>query len=400
MDLRYAPEHERFREEVLAFLDRHADIAPPPQSFSGWTARDLHWQDLLLEQGYVGRTIPRRYGGRGEPRDVLKDRIVSEAFAARDISKGLPGQGITYLVPTLLEAGSEAQREAWIEPTLRGQVIWCQGYSEPEAGSDLASLRTHAVEDGDDFIVNGQKIWTSTANHAHMMFGLVRTEPEAPRHKGLSYMIFPMSLPGIEVRPLQTMNGSAWFNEVFFTDVRVPKSSVVGGRGEGWAVANATLKHERGSLGDPERNAVRLAALLALLRDERGRGIAEPPAALVDQAMALQARVLAMRAHDWRLTTNELQGRPPGLENLVVKLASCELNFALDALGIDLLGEIGTLYGGGEHLRRAGRWQYDYMHDLGMVIGGGTAQIQRNIIAERGLGLPRESNPARRATER
>lgn len=396
MDLSYSTEHERFRDEVRGFLDHHAPMARPPQGFSGWTESDLHWQELLIEHGYVGRTIPRRYGGRGEARDVLKDLIVSEEFAARGVSKGLPGQGITYLIPTLLEAGSDAQRERWIEPTLRGRVIWCQGYSEPEAGSDLASVRTSAIEDGDDFVVNGQKIWTSTANHADMMFALVRTEPDVPRHKGLSYMIFPMSLPGIEVRPLQTMNGSAWFNEVFFTDVRVPRSSVVGGRGEGWAVANATLKHERGSLGEPGKNAARMAALLALLREERGRGIVEPPAALVDKAMALQARVFAMRAHDWRLTSSELKGQPVGLEGLVVKLASCELNYELDELGIDLLGEIGTLYGGGDHLRREGRWQYDHMHDLGLVIGGGTAQIQRNIIAERGLGLPREPASARR----
>ncbi|RYX92206.1 MAG: acyl-CoA dehydrogenase [Comamonadaceae bacterium] len=391
MDLRYDLDHEQFRGEVRTFLDEHAGIAPPPQSFSGWTPRDLQWQRLLLDRGYVGRTIPRRYGGLGEDRDVLKERIVSEEFAERGVSKGLPGQGITYLVPTLMQAGSEAQRETWIRPTLRGEVIWCQGYSEPEAGSDLASLRTRAVDDGDDFIINGQKIWTSTANHAQMMFCLVRTESDAPRHKGLSYLIFPMSLPGIEVRPLRTMNGSSWFNEVFLTDVRVPKSSIVGERGAGWAVANATLKHERGSLGDPERNAMRLTALMALLRDEQGHGLGELPPALVDRLMSLQARVIAMRAHDWRLATDELHSRPAGVAALVVKLASCELNHDLDALGIDLLGELGILYGAGEHLRREGRWQYDYMHDIGMVIGGGTAQIQRNIIAERGLGLPREA---------
>ncbi len=171
-------------------------------------------------------------------------------------------------MPTLLEVGSEEQKLQYIAPTLRGEIIWCQGYSEPGAGSDLASLQTRGVEDGTDFLINGQKIWTSTAQSADMIFCLVRTESERSKHQGISYILFPMTTPGIEVRPLKTMTGNAEFNEVFFTNVRVPQENVVGGRGQGWFVANATLKHERGMLGDPNAANTRLQAIIELMKDE------------------------------------------------------------------------------------------------------------------------------------
>src|SRR5690606_32934369 len=237
--------------------------------------------------------------------------------------------GISMLVPTLLEVGSEEQKRRWIAPTLAGDIIWCQGYSEPGAGSDLASLQTRAVEDGDDFLISGQKIWTSTAAQAQMMFCLVCTEPDKPKHEGISYILFPMDTPGIEVRPLKTMTGHAEFNEVFFTDVRVPQANVVGGRGRGWFVANTTLTHERNSLAATGQLESAMARLVELMQTEQrdGRRAIDDPA-LRDRLVRLQARLVAMKYHALRLLTCKLRGEPPGpagtpegAAHLVTKLA-------------------------------------------------------------------------------
>ncbi|MCR5881026.1 acyl-CoA dehydrogenase family protein [Phenylobacterium sp. J367] len=387
MDLRLTPEMAVFRDEVRAFLANHAD------EYRDGQAKDvLAWQRLLIAHGYAARTIPRAYGGFGAEPDVLKARIIAEAFIAAGAPRGIANQGVSMLVPTLLEVGSEDQKKRWIGPTLRGEVVWCQGYSEPGAGSDLASLQTKAVEDGDDFIISGSKIWTSTAHAAQMMFCLVRTEPNAPRHEGISYVLIPMDTPGIEVRPLKTMTGQAEFNEVFFTDVRVPQANVVGGRGRGWFVANTTLKHERGMLGDPNATEARLNSLIEVMKTETvdGERILDNPV-FRDRLMQLQARVFAMKFNGLRIMTDDTAG----LARLVVKLQGCELNHQIAALAIDALGELGVLYHDGPHLRAKGRWQWNYMFDLGLIIGGGTAQIQKNIISERGLGMPRE--PSSRA---
>ena len=382
MDLTLTPELAAFRDEVRSFLSAHTS------EYEGGAAKDPKaWQKLLIANGYAARTIPREYGGYGAEPNILKSRIIAEEFIAAGAPPGMAGQGISMLVPTLLEVGSEEQKRQWIPPTLAGDIIWCQGYSEPGAGSDLASLQTRAVEDGEDFVINGQKIWTSTAAQAQMMFCLVRTEPDKPKHEGISYLLFPMSTPGIEVRPLKTMTGQAEFNEVFFTDVRVPKASVVGGRGRGWFVANATLKHERGMLGDPNATEARLKSLIELMKAETvdGQRIIDNPV-FRDRLMQLQARVLSMKFNGLRTMTDQTAG----LARLVVKLQGCELNHQVAALAIDALGELGILYQDGPHLRAKGRWQWNYMFDLGLIIGGGTAQIQKNIISERGLGMPRE----------
>jgi alkylation response protein AidB-like acyl-CoA dehydrogenase len=392
MDLAYSAEYEGFRAETRAFLEANRHRFP-----SGWGGGNrpgpelLAWQRLLIEHGYAARTIPREYGGYGAEPDVLKSRIIAEEFTRARAPSGLSGQGISMLVPTLLEVGSEEQKRQYIAPTLRGEIIWCQGYSEPGSGSDLASLQTRAVEDGRDFVINGQKIWTSTAQYADMIFCLVRTEAERAKHQGISYILFPMNTPGIEVRPLKTMTGHAEFNEVFFTDVRVPQENVVGGRGAGWFVANATLKHERGMLGDPNAAGSRLSAIIELMNTETvdGQTLMQNPV-MRDRLMRLQARVLAMQFHGLRLLTAAASGDDVGLARLIVKLEGCELNHQLAAFAIDVLGELGVLYEGSPHLRAHGSWQRMYMFDLGLIIGGGTAQIQKNIISERGLGLPRE----------
>jgi alkylation response protein AidB-like acyl-CoA dehydrogenase len=397
MNLTLSPDYLAFRDEVRAFLEYERGRFPRAGSeIPG--ADMISWQARLIEAGYAARTIPRDYGGFGAAPDILKSRIIAEEFVRAGAPMGLSGQGISMLVPTLLELGTEDQKQRWIAPTLRGEVIWCQGYSEPGAGSDLAALRTSAVVEGEDFVINGQKIWTSTAHRADMIFCLVRTEAEAPKHAGISYLIFSMKTPGIEVRPLKTMTGGAEFNEVFFTDVRVPVDCVVGGRGNGWAVANATLKHERGMLGDPNQAESRLHAIIEMMKQESvgGERLIDNPV-FVDRLMKLQAEAMAMRCNGMRLLTAAAQGEPSGMAGLVVKLQGCELNHQLAALAIDVLGELGVLYEEGAHLRDRGAWQWKYMFDLGLIIGGGTAQIQKNIIAERGLDMPREPKAAKAA---
>jgi alkylation response protein AidB-like acyl-CoA dehydrogenase len=396
MDLSYGPRYEAFRQEVRDFLAEHADQAPRGAGLR--SEKTLAWQKLLIEHGYAARTIPREYGGYGAAPDILESRIIAEEFARAQVSPGLGGQGISMLVPTLLEMGSEEQKREFIPPTLRGEMVWCQGYSEPGAGSDLASLRTSAELDGDQWVVNGQKIWTSTAQLADWIFCLVRTEPDAPKHQGISFLLFRMDTPGIEVRPLVDMTGAANFNEVFFTDVRVPKDQIVGRRGEGWMVANAILKHERDSLGNPNATLQRLNALIDLMQSETldGRPLMEHPV-YRDRLMKLQGRVMAMRFNDLRILSARINGGDAGLARMIVKLQGTELRHELEGLAIDVMGELGLAYGDNPHLRDNGSWQNQYMYFLGLIIGGGTSQIQKNIISERGLGMPREPKLVKQA---
>ncbi|MEE4212686.1 MAG: acyl-CoA dehydrogenase family protein [Parvularcula sp.] len=401
MDLAYGPEYDTFREEVQHFLERHGDQAPAGQGRAARpSAEAVEWQKLLIEYGYTARTIPAEYGGYGAEPDTLKSRIIAEEFSRAGVPSGLANQGISMLVPTLLELGTEEQKRQWIKPTLKGEIVWCQGYSEPGAGSDLAALKTSAHVENGEFVINGQKIWTSTAKEADMIFCLVRTEADAPKHGGISYLIFSMDTPGIEVRPLKTMTGHAEFNETFFTDVRVPMDQIVGQRGQGWFVANATLGHERGMLGDPDALENRFQSLVKLMQEERiGQGRAIDNAALRDRLAALQAEVAAMKYNGMRILSDNLKGDPGGMAKLIVKLQSCELAHQISALAIDAMGEIGILYHGSDRERDGGAWQWNYMFQLGLIIGGGTAQIQKNIIAERGLDMPREPKLAKPAPE-
>ena len=394
MDLNAGPEYIDFRENVLSFLEKNKHMAGKARTPVRPSSEELKWQKKLIDNGYAARTIPKKYGGYGAQSDVLKSRIIAEEFSKANIPMGMANQGISMLVPTLLELGSDDQKNEWINKTISGEVIWCQGYSEPGSGSDLASLQTKAIVDGEDFIINGQKIWTSGAQIADMMFCLVRTEPEAAKHKGISYILIDMKTPGIEVRPLMTMTGHAEFNEVFFTDVRVPKNQIVGKRGEGWYVANATLTHERGMLGDPNQSATRLNEIIDLMHQEtiNGEKLINNPIHL-DRLMKLQARVLSMSFNSLRLLTASHKKLDAKMAKLIVKLNGCQLNHDLAGFAIDLLGELGTIYGKSNHDHGSGKWQWKYMFDLGLIIGGGTAQIQKNIISEIGLGMPREPKP-------
>jgi alkylation response protein AidB-like acyl-CoA dehydrogenase len=358
MDLEYGERYEKFRQEVRAFLDDHEP--PPPGK---WKRRDrIRWLTLQIEHGYWARTIPKQYGGFGAAPDLLETVIMDEEFNRAGVTRGMPAQGPAMLVPTLLEHGSEEQKRRWIGPTMRGEVLWCQGYSEPGAGSDLASLQTSAREEGDDFVINGQKIWTSTADKAH--------------------------------RTMSGDLGENSFNQVFFQDVRVPQTNVVGRRGEGWKIANTTLKHERNSLNaNPEGTWLRLARLMQNETVDGAPAMANPVHR--DRLLELQGRTLAMKFHGMRMLTCSLKNEPPGVAGLVAKLQNCQLNFDLAALALDVMGELGALYDHAPHEREHGFWQTHSIFSLGLIIGGGTAQIQKNIIAERGLGMPREPKPAK-----
>ena len=404
MDLTYGKKYEDFRQNIIAFLDEHAHAFPKSYGLGRPSKEMRAWQKTLIQNGYAARTIPKIYGGYGAKADILEMRIIAESFIEKNAPRAIANQGVSMLVPTLLEAGSQKQKEQWIEKTIMGEVVWCQGYSEPNAGSDLASLRSFAIEDGDDFIINGQKIWTSTAADADMMFGLIRTEKDAPKHHGISYMLIPMDSKGIEVRPLRTMTGAAEFNEVFFTDVRVPQSQIVGKRGEGWKIANTTLKHERHMLGDPNQALDRLKRITDFMHapNQNGERLIDNPI-WRDRLMKIQAEVIAMRCHGLRLLSQNIKGEAQGIEAMIVKLQGCELNHQLSSLAIDVMGEDGILYGDGKSygddkdmtIAESSRWQRHYMFDLGLIIGGGTAQIQKNIIAERGLAMPKEPKGAR-----
>jgi alkylation response protein AidB-like acyl-CoA dehydrogenase len=391
MDLSYGREYEIFREEVKSFIRAHKHKQPGPSD--GLKSSALReWQRLLIENGYHSRTIPSEYGGFGAEPDIIKSRIIAEEFGAARMHRGFNGQGVTMLTPVLLEMGTETQKQAFVGPTINAEIIWCQGYSEPGAGSDLASLATKAELDGDEWVINGQKIWTSTAHHADWIFCLVRTEPNAPKHLGISFLLFRMDTPGIEIRPLVDMTGDANFNEVFFTDVRVPKDQIVGERGQGWQVANAILSHERGSLATPDAAINRLNGVKRLMREESMNGVplTENPV-FRDRLMKLEGRVLAMQYNDMRLLSAKInKNQDVRLANMIVKLIGTELRHEIECLGIDVMGEIGLSYGDNPHVRAHGSWQYQYMFYLGLIIGGGTSQIQKNIISERGLGMPKE----------
>lgn len=401
MNLEYGPQYEDYKKEVQAFCNKYKGIqfsdstkVPLAQNnkSGGPSMSRSDWQKTLIENGYFARSIPKEYGGFGGESDVIKSRIAATEFSNSGIPGPMGGQGIDMLVPTLLELGTEEQKNKYIKPTLYGEMIWCQGYSEPNAGSDLASLQTKGELIDDQWVINGQKIWTSTAQYSQMMFCLVRTEPEASKHAGISYLLVPMDTPGLEIRPLVDMTLKAGFNEVFFTDVTIPGDNIVGSRGEGWAVANATLGHERGSLANPNATMNRLNMLIERMKKEtiNGETLIENPI-YRDRLLQVQGKVMAFQSHALRVLSAKLNpGQDVKVGKMIQKLIGTELRHELEGLGIDIMGELGTLYEDSPHLRDGGSWQFTYMYFLGLIIGGGTSQIQKNIISERGLGLPRE----------
>jgi alkylation response protein AidB-like acyl-CoA dehydrogenase len=396
MDLDLSPEDQAFRDALRAWLARN--LPKSAERRGGRSMGDAPtgdrlasakaWQRKLYEGGYVGIAWPEAYGGRGA--SVMQTTLLNEELVAHR-APGLVGMmGVQMVGPTLIAWGTEEQKQRFLPKILKADELWCQGYSEPGSGSDLASLKTSAVRDGDHFVVNGQKIWTSNAQVADWMFCLVRTNPAAPKHEGISYLLIDMKTPGITVRPLVQMTKDAGFNEVFFDDVRVPVENLVGGEGKGWLVANTTLMHERNMLGSTTHTQNLFAGLLRLARSERrnGKPASQDPV-LRQRLAALEIEVESLRWSAYRNLTSALRGKKPGIEASVTKLVTCELNHQIAATALDVLGPYGGLYRGSKRLRDDASWQVEWMFSLGLIIGGGTAQIQKNIIAQRGLGLPR-----------
>jgi alkylation response protein AidB-like acyl-CoA dehydrogenase len=397
VDLQYAPEHETFRESVRDFL-------------SGWplqgseAALPMAEQEALfrkrgIEAGFVYRAVPQRYGGSGQPNDAIRDRIIREAFYRAGAPADLTSQGAGLFVPTLLEFGSEAQKERYIAKALTNEESWCQGYSEPGSGSDLASLQCHARLDGDEWVLNGQKIWTSGAQRAQMMFGLFRTEPDAKKHAGISYLLVPMDRPGIEVRRLREMSGGFEFNEVFFTDVRIPAENIVGERGQGWAVSRATLVHERNLIGNPfmMREAFDDLVGLARTRLRKGRPAIEDPV-IRQRLVEIEGYVRTSETSNLLQFTAANRGEllSAARPMMMNKVCSTDTTQRIMKCAYDLLGSDGLLAPRDDELNTWARtttstgWVLQYMFSMGPAIAGGATNIQLNIIGERGYGLPRD----------
>lgn len=403
MDLTYGAEYETFRAEVGQFLQQHwtdedRKSALPPGSrttLMGAVVRTdeaaTRFRIRAIERGYLYRFVPKRYGGGEQPPDALKSLIISEEFRNAGAPGEIVGQGSSMLVPTLVQHGTEEQKQYFIRATLLGKLWWCQGYSEPGAGSDLASLRTRAVLEGDFWVVNGQKTWTSTADDADWMFCLVRTEPDAPKHQGISYLLIDMNTPGIDVRPLRQMTGDVDFNEVFLDNVRVPVTNIVGLRGQGWKVSHSTLKHERQLIGASWMNRRMLEGMILVAQglNQRGQPTIKDPV-IRNRLAELEARLLASEYHGYRLLTLDTRNEDPGLAGMVGKLYGTVLGYDLAKLAMDICADGSVLAPGDDHAPAMGMFVTAYMWSLGNLIAGGAANIQRNIIAERGLGMPRD----------
>jgi alkylation response protein AidB-like acyl-CoA dehydrogenase len=408
MDLSFGAEYEKFRDQVREFLAAHwskedaAFEAPVDEraTIGGAVrtdARATEFRKLAIERGYLYRHVPKRYGGSEGKLDPIETTIIAEEFRNAKAPHEMVGQGPSMLVPTLLEHGTEEQKQKFIRGTLLGQIRWCQGYSEPGAGSDLASLRTKGVRDGDDWVIDGHKIWTSDAQHADWMFCLVRTEPDAPKHDGITYILIDMKTPGITVRPLRQMTGTADFNEVFLEGVRVPVTNTVGKCGQGWHVSRSTLKHERALIGGASinRRVFDGALMLAMATTRNGRPAIEDPI-LRDRLVEFEAKLRASEYHGYRQLTMSARGEDQGMAGLVSKLYATQLGYDIGKLAMDVMGDRSALGNGEPEAPFNGMLVNAYMWSLGVLIAGGAANIQRNIIAERGLGLPRDPAVARR----
>jgi alkylation response protein AidB-like acyl-CoA dehydrogenase len=391
MDLSYGTDAEDYRQEVRAFLQE--SWQPGGLRGSGLKGFVRAFREQATERGYLYRAVPRRFGGSEQPVDVIRAQVIREEFARSRAPMEIGGNGISMLVPTLLERGTDLQRETFIRPTIAGDMLWGQGYSEPGSGSDLASVRTIAEFVGDEWVINGQKIWTSNGSTATHMFGLFRTEPGASKHGGISYLLLDLDQPGVTRRPIRQMTGDAGFYEFFFDDARAPASWIVGARGEGWNVSRTTLKHERASIGSATTLGGTFEKLVALAREAQIDGRPAIEDRTIRQELArIEGFVMAHRYSSYRLFSLAAAGEPPGLIGLMMKLLLTETGHEMAVLAQELIGDAALIQPAAAGTRGRGieRWLDQIMGTLGNSIAGGTTNIQRNIIGERGLGLPRD----------
>jgi alkylation response protein AidB-like acyl-CoA dehydrogenase len=388
MDLNLTPMERTFRDEFRSWLK---DNVPPP--WTGKTGEDRReyeaylkkWQRTLFEGGWAGISWPKAFGGRGAT--LMEQAIFQEELALANAPHLIGTIGLSLVGPTIIAMGTDEQKGRHLPKILSGEEIWCQGFSEPNAGSDLAALGTKAVRDGDDFLINGQKIWTSFAQIADYCLLLVRTDFEAPKHKGITCLLLDMHLEGVTVRPLRMMSGDSGFNEVFFQNVRVPLTQVLGKVNEGWTTGITALMNERANLGTGVQVLFRrnLNALIARSRsvDRNGRPASEDP--IVRQKLAqafLELEILRLNTN--RALTSLSKSGVPGPEGSTQKLYWSEMNQRTQQTAQEILGPYGQLTGFDD-----GMWQYSYLRSRGNTIEAGTSEIQRNIIAERVLGLPK-----------
>jgi alkylation response protein AidB-like acyl-CoA dehydrogenase len=396
VDIDDTPEEAAFRAEARSWLEANAVPKGHADDFSSgtWSGsydedtyldRCRDWQHRLYDGGWAGITWPKAYGGRGGR--PIEGVIFNQEQAAFGVSVGAYMVSIGMVGPTVIAHGNDAQKERFLPPTLRGDMLWCQLFSEPDAGSDLAGLTTRAVADGDEYVVTGQKVWTSSANRAAWGILLARTDWDAPKHKGISYFLVDMATPGITIRPLKQMTGESHFSEVFLDGVRIPAANILGEPGQGWRVAQTTLMSERGAIAGG--TGVSPEGLIALARSVGRNDDPVVRQAIVDAH--IQSELL--RFLRYRTQTALSQGRAPGQEASVMKLAFARYLKHITETAVNLQGPAGLLSGSDAH--RVGdvdgaMWHRRFLHSPSLRIAGGSDQVQANILGERALGLPRE----------
>ena len=396
MNLRYTTEDEAFRTQVRAWLAENA-----PREPLRTTEERKAWHRKLYEAGYLGMGWPKAYGGH--ERRPIEQAIVTEEMARVNAPSSINWAGLGLVGPTLIHHGTDAQRERYIRSILLGEEVWCQLYSEPNAGSDLAALQCRADIDGDEFVVNGQKIWTSTATEADMGILLVRTDREAPKHQGISYLIVDMHQPGIEVRPLRQVTGIAdEFAEVFFTNVRVPADNLIGELNAGWRIAQTTLSYERGgdTVGIVARLQRSFGRLLEIVQHERSDGTRRIDDPVVRQKLGqIMTEIEVLRYASLRILSAAEKGNALGPESAISKLHASETDKRVYTLMQEILGPYGQINDGApaEYAYATDgtetahdNWPYLYLHPFAETIYAGSSEIQKNIIGERVLGLPKE----------
>jgi len=386
MELDFGSEFDAFRHEVREFIKANW---PPADGKLKSHENERAFVLAAIERGYMHRNIPKAYGGSEQPADIVKAEIIREELTkARAPSGRIPGNGL--VVGTLLEWGTEAQKRGFIPATLRGDIVWAQGFSEPNAGSDLASLRTKGElsSDGAKWIINGQKIWTTGAHNATHMFMLVRTEPDAPKHQGISYLLIDIRQPGVVVRPLTQMTRQKEFNEVFFDNAETPSDMIVGERGQGWSVTRSTLKSERSGISTMTWSLSMFRDLVKLAKEVELDG---QPAIknlrIREELAAIEGQLMSLTYSTYRATSHDVHGRDIGSFQTMPKIYMTELAGRISKLARDIV-ENDFVDMGGERLK----WIERFMISLSMSIAGGTSNIQRNVIAERSLGLPRDKS--------
>ncbi len=386
VNLALGADEERFRSEARTWLEEHVEPTPEFASFDEEFAWGRRWQARLAEGRWVGIHWPVEYGGRGAT--PLQVALFNMEYARARAPQPVNRTGVNLVGPTLLAHGEDAQRSRWLPGILRADEIWCQLFSEPGAGSDLAGLSTRATAVDDGWVLEGQKVWTSYAQYSRWGIALVRTDPEAPRHHGITCMAVDMEAPGIEVRPLVTMTTEAEFNEVFFDEVFVPGDQVIGAVHSGWSVANTTLAHERGTTFPFKEQVVHEVYLDRLLDLAATTGSFDDPV-VADQLVDAYVKLRVLRFHNWRTMTRLAQGIEPGPESSVVKLAWTDMTQQLSDAALAVVGDASPLWGDADGNPERGWWQRQWLWSKAASIAGGTSEIQRTIIGDRILGLPR-----------